>query len=244
MSVWHGGEEHIPQFQMALGWGGGWAPLSSSGTCEAELRAPLSPAFTGQAGTREWRVVPVQQDIRHRACRINTHPSLRLTFYTSQCLSGSAAQSLFLNSLLYYTGQKIVAAWLLPGQACCSATHPRDRASCPHRAWRVPCPVTGVRCRVGCAWPGPHPSLQAEATAGTAYWGAWLHLCCCEPAAGTRVLLQSVSSHWIRGMPVLLRACSLREVNELKVSHSITKCACCWCQYHLMGAGKRTSSCR
>lgn len=53
MLVWHGGEVHAPQLQMALGWGGGWAPVSSSGSFEAELRAPLSPALSGQAGTRE-----------------------------------------------------------------------------------------------------------------------------------------------------------------------------------------------
>lgn len=38
-------------------------------------------------------------------CRVNTHP-----LYTSRCLSGTAAQSLFLNSLLYYTCQQIATA--------------------------------------------------------------------------------------------------------------------------------------
>lgn len=73
--------------KMVLGWGGVWAPLSSSGSCEAQLRAPLSPAFTGQAGTREWRVVPLlwgrsprQRDIRHRVCRIKYTPALYISF--------------------------------------------------------------------------------------------------------------------------------------------------------------------
>lgn len=112
--------------------------------------APLSTALAGQAGSRERRAVPLlwgrspwQRGVRHRACRINTHP-----LYTSHCLSGIAAQSLFLNSLLYYTGQKIAAACLLPGRACCSPTYPREQAV-PHTAWGAPWPGTGVGCRVG-----------------------------------------------------------------------------------------------
>lgn len=62
MLVWHGGEVEIPQFRMALGWGGGWAPLSSPGTGEAELRAPLSLAFAGKDGHRAPRRAPVSSE--------------------------------------------------------------------------------------------------------------------------------------------------------------------------------------
>lgn len=48
-----------------------------------------------------------QRGSGRRVCkyRVNTHP-----LYTSRCLSGTAAQSLFLNSLLYYTRQQIATA--------------------------------------------------------------------------------------------------------------------------------------
>lgn len=123
-------------------------------------RAPAS-------GARALGQVPWQRGGRHRACRINTHP-----LYTSHCLSGIAAQSLFLNSLLYYTGHEIAAACLLPDLACCSPTHPREQAV-PHTACGAPSDTAG--CRMGMT------SLVSSGS-GTANRGAWLHLCCWEPA--------------------------------------------------------------
>ena len=177
--------------------------------------------------------------IRHRACRINTHP-----LYTSHCLSGIAAQSLFLNSLLYYTGQQMATACLPPCQGRCSPARPGEQAVL-HTAQGAPCPGTGTGHRVGYRHePARVPCHRLRPRRVQANQGARLHLCCCERAAGyagTRVP-QGVSSRCINGMPVLLGARGLREANELRVGRSVTKSARRWCQRNRIGAGGRTSS--
>lgn len=164
---------------------------------------------------------PCQWGIRHRACRINTHP-----LYTSRCLSGIAAQSLFLNSLLYYTGQQIATVCLLPCQGCCSPARPGEQ---------------GV---LRTAQGPPGTSLRLSPDAGSGHGWCRLHWCCCELAAGyagTRVP-QGVSSRGINGMPVLRGAHGSQEVNEPRAGCSVTKSACCWCRCNRIGAGGRTSS--
>lgn len=194
--------------------------------------------------TRDWRAAPLlwgrspcQRDVRHRVCRINTHP-----LYTSCCLSGIAAQSLFLNSLLYYTGQQIVMACLPPCQGCCLPVRPGEQGVL-HTVQGAPC--LGMERRVGYGHKSaclPHPRLRPWRV--QANRDARLHLCCCKPAAGyasTRVP-QGVLSSCINGMPVLLGACGLQEVKELRVGCSVTKSTRHWCQRNRIGAGGRTSS--
>lgn len=208
MLVWHGGEEHVPQFQMALGWGGGWAPLSSSGTCEAELRAPLSPAFTGQAGTRKRRVVPLlwdrsarQQDIRHRACRINTHPLCTPHFlYVSMPFRHCSSKSIFKLPPLLHRPED--SGSLTPARLGVLLSHPPQGASCPPQGMAGTQPSDGCEVQ-GELWVG-RTSLFSPGSGHSRHsiLGCLavfvLHLCCCEPAAGTRVPLQSVSSHCIK----------------------------------------------
>lgn len=118
--------------------------------------------------TRDWRRVPLlwgrsprQRGIRHRACRINTHP-----LYTSHCLSGMAAQSLFLNSLLYYTGQQIATACLLPCQGCHSPVRPGEQGVL-HTARGPPLPGDGDGAHGG-LWARTRspPPPQAQVTVG------------------------------------------------------------------------------
>lgn len=184
-----------------------------------------------------WGRSPCQQGIRRRACRINTHP-----LYTSHCLSGIAAQSLFLNSLLYYTGQQIATASLPPCQGCHSPARPGEQGVLQTTPG-APCPGTG--CRVGYGHELPRlPRHRLRPRQLQANRGAWLRLCCCESAAGytgTRVPW-GVPSHCISGMPLLLGARGLREVNELRAGRSMTKSTRHWCWRYRIGVGRRTSS--
>lgn len=105
------------------------AAICDQSGCKGRHEGPSSSSRDRQAVPLLWGRSPCQRGVRHRACRINTHP-----LYTSRCLSGIAAQSLFLNSLLYYTGRQIAAACLLPCQGCCSPARPGEHAVL-HTAW-------------------------------------------------------------------------------------------------------------
>lgn len=112
---------HTGAAELHTGPGRGMCPTAPAGAMLGHLHSPVT--LSTKPGAPPCPLSPApsspsdrsrcQRGVRRRACRINTHP-----LYTSHCLSGTAAQSLFLNSLLYYTRQQIATACPPPYRGC------------------------------------------------------------------------------------------------------------------------------
>lgn len=149
---------HTGAAELHTGPGRGMCPTAPAGAMLGHLHSPITlstkpgapPCPSSPTPSSPSDRSPCQRGVRRRACRINTHP-----LYTSRCLSGTAAQSLFLNSLLYYTRQQIATACPphIAGAALLhvpASTQHGDGAqggqqaptrSSPHHRWGVrPCP--------------------------------------------------------------------------------------------------------